>query len=386
MSPRNFSLRVSAFNAFLFLGSGIQMPFLPLWLKDKGLGEADIALVMAMMMAVRIFAMPAGTYIADITRNRKRVIHAAAGSAFAAYLALQFISGFWPILIVAMLAAALLAPVVPLSETLALEGSAHFGIDYGRIRLWASLSFLAGSLIAGALLDAIPVNRVILLIAGAQGLGALMTLVLPADDTMRRASGETASVGRIARLVMAPVFIIFLAAAAIGQSSHGLLYSMGSVHFDALGYSKFTIGKLWAASVITEIVMFAFARHFHRGLGSVQLIALGTGLAALRWAVTGLEPPLGVMYGVQMLHAASFGFTHLGTMHYIRENVPDHMRNSVQGIFSALSSGVLMSATMWSSGPLYGALGGHAFYVMAGVAGLAFGLALTLRRVSPRGP
>ncbi len=84
-----------------------------------------------------------------------------------------------------MLAAALLAPIVPLTEVLAIEGSAHFGIDYGRIRLWASLSFLAGSLIAGALLEVIPVHSVILLIAAAQGLGALVTLVLPPTGALR---------------------------------------------------------------------------------------------------------------------------------------------------------------------------------------------------------
>ena len=188
MSKRLFTLRLSLFNAFLFLGSGIQLPFLPLWLRAKGLGEAEIALVMALMMAVRIFAMPLGTFVADATRNRKLVIHCAAFGAFAVYLLLNVVSGFWPILIVAILAAALLAPVVPLSESLALEGSAHFGIDYGHIRLWASLSFLSGSLIAGALLDVVSVSYVILLIAGAQGLGALMTLEMKAGaaDTFAR--------------------------------------------------------------------------------------------------------------------------------------------------------------------------------------------------------
>ena len=57
---------------------------------------------------------------------------------------------------------------------MAVEGSARYGLDYGRIRLWASLSFLAGSLLAGALLEVIPVSAVILLIAAAQGLGALV--------------------------------------------------------------------------------------------------------------------------------------------------------------------------------------------------------------------
>ncbi len=384
MSSRIFSLRLSAFNAFLFLGSGIQLPFLPLWLKDKQLTDGQIALVMAMMMAIRILAMPIGTYIADRSGNRKLVIICAAFSAFACYLALNFMSGFVPILLTAMLAAAMLAPVLPLSEVLALEGSAHYGIDYGRIRMWASLSFLSGSLIAGALLEVIPVNSVVLLICGAQGLGAMMTLVLPNDKVIKKPTGGAVSVKAIFAVVTGGAFFIFLAAASIGQSSHGLLYAFGSVHFDSLGYSKFSIGKLWAVSVVTEIVMFAFSNRFYNRLGAVNLTVIGTACAVVRWTIIGLTPPIAIMYLVQMLHAGTFGFTHLGTMHFIREKVPGSMRNTVQGLYSALSSGVLMSATMWSSGPLYGAYGGAAFFVMAGVSAIAFALALILRRVSPK--
>src|SRR5512137_239792 len=182
MSSRNFSLRLSLFNAVLFIGSGIQLPFLPLWLKDKGLPDSQIAVVVAMLMAVRIIAIPLGTMLADLTQRRRAVIIACAIGTFLAYLLLHGMSGFWPILITAMLAAALLAPVVPLTEVLAVEGSAHYGIDYGRIRLWASLSFLTGSVVAGALLEVIPVGSVILLIAAAQGLGALFAWQLPHDQ------------------------------------------------------------------------------------------------------------------------------------------------------------------------------------------------------------
>lgn len=387
MSATVFSLRLSLFNAFLFLGTGIQLPFLPLWLKAKGLTESQIALTVAMMMAIRILAIPLGTYIADRRGDRRRVIMVAVSLAFLSYLSLAFVSGFVPILIVACLAGAMLAPVVPLSEVLAVEGSAHFGIDYGRIRLWASLSFLLGNLVAGALLEVVPVQAVVLLIAGAQGLGVLAALVLPSDRSFTPGSTERVKIASVLGVVTAGIFLIFMAAASIGQASHGLLYAFGSVHFDDLGYSKFTIGTLWAVGVVTEIVMFAFSSRFHRALGSVNLIIAGTGLAAFRWIVTGLEPPLAILFAVQMLHAGSFGFTHLGTMHFIRETVPAHMRNTVQGLFAALNSGILLAATMWSSGPLYSMLGGKAYVVMALYAAIACGLALLLKRalLNPRG-
>jgi len=71
MPSRNFSLRLSLFNAVLFLGSGIQLPFLPLWLKDRGLPDVQVALVVALMMAVRILGIPLGTFIADLTQRRR---------------------------------------------------------------------------------------------------------------------------------------------------------------------------------------------------------------------------------------------------------------------------------------------------------------------------
>jgi len=386
MPSRSFSFRLSLFNAVLFLGSGIQLPFLPLWLKDKGLSDAQVAMVVALMMAVRILGIPLGTFVADLTQRRRAVIIACAFGSTAAYLLLSVMTGFWSILVTGMLAAALLAPIVPLTETLAVEGSAHYGLDYGRIRLWASLSFLSGSLGAGALLEVIPIGWVILLIASAQALGALVTLLLPPDRAVRAARGEPIRLAPFMALVGSASFLVFMLAAGLGQASHGFLYAFGSVYFENLGYSKFVIGMLWAASVLAEVLMFAFSNRFYHALGSVRLIMLGTGLATLRWTVTALAPPLGILFVVQTLHAGSFGLTHLGTMHFIRERVPASMRNTAQGLYSVLSSGVLMSGTMWASGALYGGLGGGAFFVMAAISALACTLAMALLSISPRGP
>lgn len=384
MSSRNFSLRLSLFNAVYFLGNGIQLPFLPLWLKARGLNDSEVAFIVAMMMAVRILAIPLGTFIADLSQHRRRVIIVCAFGATAALLLLHTMAGFWPVLAVGMLAAALLAPIVPLTDTLAVEGSAQYGLDYGRIRLWASLSFLSGSLGAGALLDVIPTGAVILLIAGAQGLGALVALLLPPDTAVRSPRGEPIRLSALLALMGTACFALFMLAAGLGQASHGFLYAFGSVYFESLGYSKFVIGLLWAASVLAEVTMFAFSNRFYRALGSVRLIALGTALATLRWTVTALAPPLGLLVLVQTLHAGSFGLTHLGTMHYIRERVPAEMRNTAQGLYSVVSGGILMSGTMWASGMLFGALGGGAFLIMAGLSALACGCAVMLAALSPR--
>lgn len=384
MPSQSFSLRLSAFNAFLFMGGGIQLPFLPLWLKDNGLSTGEIAVVLAAMAAVRILAIPVGAFIADTYGNRRRVIIVAATASFACFGLLALMHSFVPILAVATLAAALFAPVGPLAEVFAIEGSDFHGLDYGRIRLWGSLSFLLGSLISGALLENISVWWVIYLIIAAQGLGAAVTFVLPVDPARRDVAEAPAKLIDILKLMVAGPFFIFLAAAGIGQASHGLFYAFGSVHWDHQGLGKLTIGALWATAVLAEVAFFAVSRRWVTRFGPARLIAVGVTGGLVRWLIFALNPPLWLLFAAQALHALSFALTHLGTMHYVQQNVPPGMRNTVQGIYAALAGGILLSSVMWASGPLYSRFAGSAYFVMAATSAIAFGLALILVKVSPR--
>lgn len=385
MPASQFTFRLSFFNLCLFLASGVQLPFLPLWLQSRGLGTAEIALVVAAMTGIRVVAAPLGAYLAEAINDRRRVMIVASFASFFAYVAMAFVDGFWPIIIAGTTATAFYSPVLPLTEAFSVEGSAHHGTDYGRIRLWASISFLTGGMVGGVLLEILPISWAIVLIATGQAGLALASLILP-DDPVRRATHQPrARVGEVAAVMFGGSFIIFLAAAGIGQASHGLNYAFASVHWDRLGYGEATIGELWAAAVIAETVFFAFSARLVRNTAPAVLIAIGVAGGLVRWLVLGLDPPLPVLFLAQMLHASSFALTHLGTMRYVQQAVPAGMRNTVQAFYSALAGGILLSSVMWASGTLYAGLGGSAYFVMAGLSAIALGLALILVRVNPRG-
>jgi len=384
MTPRTFGIRLSLFNGFLYIGSGMQLPFLPLWLKDRGLAPAEIAIVVAAMTAIRILSVPASALIADRYGNRRRIVIGSAAASFCFYLGMGFAPGFFSILGLALVAGAMFSPIGPLTEVLAIEGSSHHGIDYGRIRLWASISFLSGSLAAGALLEIVPVFLVIFVIALCQGGLAIAATALPPDPPHVAPAEGPFRVGAIFRFLAGGGFVVFLAATSIAQASHGFLYAFGSVHWDHLGYGKLTIGCLWAAAVVTEISMFAYSNYFLGLLGPVRLIVAGIACGLVRWLVTGFDPPLWLLYPAMMLHVGSFALTHLGTMHYIRQAVPAGMRNTAQGLYAALAGGILMSLSMWSAGPLYAAFGGLSYFAMAAMSAVALALALVLFRLNPR--
>jgi MFS transporter, PPP family, 3-phenylpropionic acid transporter len=384
MTARLFGIRISAAYALMMVGAGVQLPFLPLWLQAKGIDAAGIAMVVAGMMAVRVVGAPLFAWIADHFGNRRLVIQLCAGLAFASYLLLAISNGFGPIMTMALMAGFAFAPVFALTEGFSVDGAAAHGLDYGRLRLWASLSFLAGSLGSGALLTVLDPLSTAWLLAIAQGLSFLSTLLLPPEPEHRPPpQAETPPPTRALPLLFASSFPLLMLAAGLGQASHGMLNGFGSVHWHALGYTTFNIGLLWTVAVSSEVLLLANSGWLLDRLGPSRLVFIGLSGGALRWLMMAVTTSFEITLLLQTLHALSFAITHLGTMHFIRLMVPPNIKNRAQGLYSAMSGGILMSAAIWSAGHLYQVHGGQTYFFMAGISAVALALAVSLSRLSP---
>jgi MFS transporter, PPP family, 3-phenylpropionic acid transporter len=306
--------------------------------------------------------------------------------AMLAYLALPFMDGFVQIFTVALLAGFLFAPVFPLTEGFSVDASAIHGLDYGRIRLWASLSFLTGSMISGALLTQLPATDTVWLIAGAQSLAVLATFLLPPEPVQdnEHLQPSTLEFSEALKFLFASRFTIFLIAASLANASHGMMYSFSTVHWSGLGFSTFTIGILWACAVGAEVGFFAFSNLVIDRFGTPLLLCLGLCGGVVRWVGMAFASGALEMGVLQTLHAISFAVAHLALMHFIRLNVPRKLRNTAQGLYAALAGGVLLSSVVWISGPLYAAFGGKAYLAMAMISVFGLGLAIAYAKLSPK--
>ena len=385
MTPRRFSIRFSMAYALMMLGSGVQLPFLPLWLSAKGISPPGIAFIVAAMMAIRTVSSPLFAWLADHMQLRRQVIFGCAVAAFLSYGSLGLLNGFWMIAPVALLSAFFFAPIFPLAESYSVDASAALGLDYGRIRLWASLSFLGGSLGAGVLLTRLDPLDTAWLLAGAMGLTVVSSLILPPEpEVLRKPKPKSASSMGAARFLFATSFPLFLLAAGLAQASHGMMYSFSSVHWQALGFSPFIIGVLWAVAVMSEVTLLAFSNRVIDRFGPGTIFLMGIIGGFVRWMSLAFAETLPLLLALQTLHAASFAMTHLGTMHMIRRMVPERLRNRAQALYSAISGGILTSSSIWISGPLYHHAGAKTYVVMAAISFAALALAIPLLRLSPR--
>ncbi|MEQ9608798.1 MAG: 3-phenylpropionate MFS transporter [Kiloniellaceae bacterium] len=369
MSPGAISLRYALFYATLFVAIGAHLPFWPLWLEGRGLSAAEIGLLLALGSWIKLVANPGLAHLSDRAGWNKGTVVLLTAVSVAVFIAFIPAQGFAWILALHLLAAASFPLLVPLAESQTLAAVYRHGLDYGRIRLWGSLAFIAGSLATGGLIAAYDAEWVLWLMLGPLVLTFFVAVALPGRAVTGTPgdAAEDVSLRRVLRLFTQRGTVTLLCASALIQASHAAYYGFSSLAWRAAGISETTIALLWTEGVVAEILFFAFSRRLADRLAPGTLMMAAGLLGCLRWTVTGLSSDIAALAAVQVLHAATFAATHLAAMHYITRTTPPRLAASMQSLYSALSGGLVMGGTMLLAGSLYESGPGLPFLAMAGL-------------------
>jgi MFS transporter, PPP family, 3-phenylpropionic acid transporter len=379
---RVYGLRVALFYAALFLIYGVHVPYLPVWLDWRGLSPAQIGVVMAAPFFIRLLVTPSVAFFADQRANHRRVIASLALLATAAALALAAVHGFWAILLLCVLLVVATHTIMPLIETIAVRGVRTAGLDYGRMRLWGSATFIAAGFAGGVLIDGFGAGAGIWLIAAGAAATATTAFLLPQPvSAMSPASAPTPPrLADAARLAGTPIFLMFLLAAGAVHGSLATFYTFGALHWRGQGISSVWIGVLWAIGVAAEILLFAFSNSLLRRLGPPALLIAGAAGGVVRWAAMAAEPPLALLVPLQLLHGLTYGATHLGAIHFISRAVPERAAGTAQALYATVAVGLALGLATIAAGRLYAVVGGQSYLAMAALAAAGFIAAIAVRR------
>jgi PPP family 3-phenylpropionic acid transporter len=375
-----FAGRLAVFYAALFLAFGVQLPFFPLWLGAKGLDAPLIGLVLAIPMAVRVAAIPLATAFADRHDALRAALIAAAAATALAYAIVGAMHGAIAIIVACAVAAAVYAPINALTDAYALRGLAAGGRAYGPVRLWGSTAFLIGMFVAGAAADLMPARYLIWLIVVFSTVATFAALALA---PLPESGGATPSPPP-RHLLRQPLVLVVLAAAALIQASHAVYYGFSVLAWTDAGFGGMTVATLWALGVIAEIVLFAMQARLPHWLTPIRLLIVGAAGGVLRWGAMALDPPAALLPALQMLHALSFGCTHLGALACLARAAPLGYAARAQG-YLAIALGIANAGAMALSGWLYAAYAGSAYAAMALMAAAGGAGALVAERIERRG-
>jgi len=371
LSPSSLSLRLALFYTAYFVIMGLHLPYWPAWLEARGLGPEEISLVLGLGMVVRMVAGPAAGRLIDLTGDRKRaglVIGALATASFAAFLLLPGQAGLAGILALYLLAMSFFPALLPLVDTVTSRAARAGEVDYGRVRLWGSLSFIAASVLGGVILERIGAGAILPAVVLACAVTWAAAFLLPRGDGEQNAAAEPdedkkTKKGGAAQLLRHPLFVLFLVAAPLIQASHAVYYNFSVVHWTKQGLSGEAIGLLWGWAVVVEIALFAVAGRYIERFGPLPFLIAGAAASIIRWAAMMTDPGLAALIPLQALHALSFGAAHLGAIAFVARAVPHHLAATGQALYAALASGGTLGLAMLLSGPAYRAYEGLAYGV-----------------------
>ncbi|HZH28184.1 MAG TPA: 3-phenylpropionate MFS transporter [Azospirillaceae bacterium] len=364
----------------------VQLPFWPVWLAAQGLDAAWVGLVASIAFWTKPFADVTAGVVVDRTGSRRRAMLVLAAVALAG-AGCFLVSRELAVLVVAsVLWTGAFGALGPLADNVALLTARARGLDYGRMRVWGSVGFVATTLAGGRLLEGRDAD--IILYALMAGLAAAWVACLPLADAppTDTASANPPAARRISPrpLLRHPVFLLFLATAIVLQPSHAVLYGFGTLHWRDLGLSGDVIGLLWVEGVLGEIVLFAFGRRLVERVGAPRLLLLAAVAGLVRWTVLAWADNLPAIVAVQALHGLTFGASHLGAMRFLAEAVPITHSATAQTLYSGLALGIGFGVLLALSGPLYEMAGGHAYLAMTALCAVAVvGAVLLARRWRP---
>jgi PPP family 3-phenylpropionic acid transporter len=369
--------RLRGFYTAFFIVAGLHLPFWPLWLANRGMDETQIGVLLAVAMLGRIAGNPIIGHLADAYGERKRPIVISALLSMAAFSMYAPADGFWQLFAVSAFFGLVWSGVMPLAESLAMMAVLRHKLQYGRIRLWGSLSFMVTAAIAGVALEGRSVELVFWAIWCAGWFVVLSSFTLPdvrpPTPIPPPAPAAVAGARPLSRpwpvlvLLGNRWFVLFLAVVGLAQASHAVLYAFGTIHWRAAGLGNDVIGLLWAEGVIVEIVLFAYGSRLLHRFGPLGLLLIGTAAGVVRWLAMALTDDLASLIAIQALHALTYAAAHLGAMHFIAQATRHELSATAQSLYAVSAAGVAMGLAYWIAGPLYHALHGGAFAVMAGV-------------------
>jgi PPP family 3-phenylpropionic acid transporter len=346
------------------------LPFIPLLLRERGFGSADIGLLLAGMALAGFATGPLWGYAADL-RVGSEVVLAATCAAAGCVSVLVFFAQDWTLLVFAVIALwACRSSNASLADAIALDRlGEERRAEYGRVRLWTSIGWAAAVLVWGAVIETSTYGTAALLYPAA--------LVGVVAWTLLGLGGRSVGIRRTERLPLRLVvrpLLVFLAALFLAQTAFAAGFNFSSLRIAGLGGSAFLVGVAASVQAWAEVPAMAWMTRLRGVAAARHFYVAGCGVYAavlLFWAAA--TDPTSVALA-RLVLGVGFALTYVGSVVVVDELVPGRFRATGQVAAKSVTFGLAPVAGALGGGLVYGHLSPRAMFLAAGVFAVVAGL------------
>jgi len=351
----NLYWRLSRFYFSYYFFVGAFVPYWGLYLQSEHFSAADIGILMSLFQVSRIFAPNFWGWLADHTGKRAQWIRLTSFLGLCGFMSVFWAHSFFWLFFVMAALSLFTSSTLPLAESLTLAHLATTNGHYSRIRMWGSLGFIVASVLLGFVIDATGIKSLLLFLLSVQMVLFLLSYTLP-DPKLVAHEHDRFSIWQV---IKQPNVIALLVGCSLMVTAHGVLYNFYSIYLSEHGYSKGTIGLLWAVGVVCEIGIFILMPRMMAKYSLKTILMISLVLAVLRFSLIGLSiDHLWILILAQTLHAATFGSFHAASVEVITQFFKGRHQAKGQAIYNSVAYGI--------GGTVGGVAGGYALQFLGG--------------------
>ena len=333
---------------------GSWLPLLALYLGDVlGFSGSQIGWIFATPAIACVVALFVGGQLADRVMSTEKllaVLHVFGGIAM---LALAFQTTFWAFFVIMLAYQLAYIPTMSLTNAIAFHHVQDARKDFGRIRLWGTIGWIAASwpfvfILAGKTGEALEAAlSSIFVVAGLASVAlAAFSLTLPATPPGRDAQAANAPLEAI-RFLAVPAILVLFVVTFMDALVHQAYFQLTSPFLERAGLSANWIMPAMSIGQIAEIVTMAVLGTVLSRYGWRTTMAVGIAAHALRFFVYAIGDPLWLMVAINVVHGMCYAFFFAAVYIFVDEYFPKDSRASAQGLFNLLILGL---------GPFFGSL------------------------------
>jgi PPP family 3-phenylpropionic acid transporter len=364
--------------------NAIIAPYLSIMLRDLGYSPVWVGILLGLYSGAGIAGPIILGHLADKTGNYRPVlIISSIIPALIIFPLIRIVHPTVSIILLALLAFGLRA-VMSLLDAITTIQIGRTG-NYGKIRVWGSLSFVCMTLFLQwtPFLKPDSAANIGLWIFIASIVSVIPVLLLPGAflrscvEHHSEESGVETEAGNISPAVSSRIKI---SAYALGGFVTIFLcsFSMSSVYtYFPLYLTEFIrwdmVGLMFGLATISEVPIIFLSSAMVRRFGSLPLLSIAAAGIVLRLLIWAFLPFKPCILASQLLHALCFGVFHPAAVYFIAGIFPARKRGIGMSVYMALGSGLPALIGNMAGGAIVEAVGYQFLFALyAAIAGVAF--------------
>jgi nucleoside transporter len=350
------TLRLSVMMFLEYVVWGSWLPLLALYLSDVlRFTGWQIAWIFGTQAIAAVVGLFVGGQVADRFMSTEKVLALSHLIAGLAMISLAYTAGFWAFFAVMLVYQLVFMPTLSLTNAIVFHHVKDAQKDFGKIRLWGTIGWIAASwpfyfLLEGkAGADLYAMLPSIFWVSGLASLVlAVFSLSLPSTPPARAPGAGSAPLEAI-RLLAIPAFLVLFIVTFLDAVVHQAYFQWTSPFLAHAGLPANWIMPAMSIGQIAEIGTMAVLGTVLARLGWRATFAFGIAAHSLRFLVYALGEPLWLIVAVNVVHGMAYAFFFAAVYIFIDEKFPKDVRASAQGLFNLLILGIgpFLGGLLW---------------------------------------